>query len=120
MGATDLNDSDREIFEELQQKLQPLKALSAPIADKEFKAAMSEHASDLTAFMQDVKYKRKSFNRRARDGDDVPPLVAAIDGFIEEIKAVQHIVRCYLDVSVTVHSFRRNSLFFLCVYTVYT
>ena len=112
MVVTELNGVDRAIFDELEQKFQPLKAFSAPIADKEFKSAMSEHSSNLTSLMQEVKYKRKSFNRRVREGDDTPPLVAAIDELIENIKAVQHIVRCYLDGSVAVHCFRCNSLFF--------
>ena len=91
-----LTKSDNVIIDAYWEKLKPLREVSAPIADKEFRAKLTEHNSNLTAFFADSRLKKKSLNRRVCGMEEQPAVVAELEKIEAEAKQVQWVIKCTL------------------------
>ena len=91
-----LTKSDNVIIDTYWEKLKPLREVSAPIADKEFRAKLTEHNSNLTAFFADSRLKKKSLNRRVCGMEEQPAVVAELEKIESEAKQVQWVIKCTL------------------------
>ena len=91
-----LSKSDNVIIDTYWEKLKPLREVSAPIADKEFRAKLTEHNSNLTAFFADSRLKKKSLNRRVCGMEEQPAVVAELEKIEAEAKQIQWVIKCTL------------------------
>jgi hypothetical protein len=94
---TTLSKSDLAILESYNNKLKPLRDVSAPMADKEFRSKLGEHQSELTAFKADLKLKMKSLNRRVCNSEEIPPINEELGKIEELVKNMQVVIKCHWD-----------------------
>ena len=92
---TALSKSDLAILDSFNEKLEPLRDISAPMADKEFRSKLAEHQSELSAFKADLKLKMKSLNRRVCNSEEVPPVNQELGKIEELVKSMSGVIKCY-------------------------
>ena len=96
VDMTGLSESDRDVLDGFFDKLKLLKTVAPPIADKEFKASLSDQSSSVTQLLAEVRVKKKSAGRRQCGESAVPPLVGELQNLEKELKEIHNVFRCYL------------------------
>ena len=92
--SDEMCDADREISQGFQSRLDDLRVVKPPLSEPQFKAHISDMISKCNTFMNDVKTKRRSSQRRSNK-DDL--LTANLDVMDDAMKEHVQILKCFLD-----------------------
>ena len=91
--SDELCDADKEICDGFRERLSSLRVVNPPLSDPQFKAYINDVLSKCTTFLNDVKTKRRSAQRRSNKDD---MLTANLDMIEDEMQQHVHILKCFL------------------------
>eukprot|EP00434_Breviolum_minutum_P041374 symbB.v1.2.036804.t1/scaffold5282.1/size28957/1 len=94
--SDEMCDADKEICDSFCERLKALRVVNPPLSDPQFKTYINDVLSKCNTFLNDVKTKRRSAQRRSNK-DDL--LTANLDSMADEMQQHIHILKCVIGTS---------------------
>lgn len=88
---SDLNPADKEIVTNYADKLKKLRDVNPPLSEPQFKSNIQELLNECHTFLNDLKTKKRSAQRRSNAED---PLVHALESLEEQTNEHVKILKC--------------------------